>query len=46
MEPQASETETKEQLIERLLEKAELDVKCSGGHCGAMPSEPFPGVED
>jgi hypothetical protein len=31
------DTETKEQLIERLLAKAELDFKCCGSHCsGAL----------
>jgi hypothetical protein len=35
-DPQAQEAqETKEELIERLLAKAELDYKCCGSHCHA-----------
>jgi hypothetical protein len=35
-EPTAAEAEeTKEQLIERLLAKSDLDYKCCGSHCSA-----------
>jgi hypothetical protein len=43
MESEKAE-ETKEELIERLLAKAELDYKCSGGHCSGF-WEP-PGAQD
>ena len=44
MEPTTEKQETREELIERLLDKAELDVKCSGGHCSGKWEDP-PGVE-
>ena len=43
MEKTPAADETKEELIGRLLDKAELDVKCSGGHCTNFWEEP-PGV--
>ena len=35
----AEAEETKEQLIERLRSKAELDFKCCGSHCSATRDE-------
>ncbi len=46
MEPQdtSKQDETKEELIERLLSKAELDFKCCGGHCSGF-HEDLPGAD-
>lgn len=38
-EPQKEVVETQEELIERLLAKAELDYKCCGAHSPAVPYE-------
>jgi hypothetical protein len=48
MEPESTsrETETKEELIERLLAKAELDYKCCGSHCHARPDPGDGGLSD
>lgn len=40
MPPTTETQETREELIERLLDKAELDVKCSGGHCSSFYEPP------
>jgi len=48
MEPQKpSKQETKEELIERLLAKAELDYKCCGSHCSGFQcdADRLPGTE-
>ena len=41
MNPTKTDTEeTREELIGRLLDKAELVVKCSGGHCSGYWDPP------
>jgi hypothetical protein len=34
-----SDSETKAELIERLLAKSDLDYKCCGSHCHATPCD-------
>ncbi len=40
MSPTAEVDETREELIGRLLAKADVDVKCSGGHCSGRFEDP------
>ena len=45
MGPTSEVEETREELIGRLLAKADVDVKCSGGHCSGRFEDP-PGATD